>query len=380
MQTTHPAARALLAGTFGAMLLLATPAARSAPARASKASKASRREEGHACGVAFAKAQEREKAGQLRAARDLWAACARPSCIPFLRQECTTRYTQLDADIPSVVPVVTDEQGNARVDVEVSVDGEVLTSRLDGRALQVDPGMHEFVFKTDRGAVTQKIMIVQGNRNRPLAISLRSPDAPEASAASAAAAPPAAAPPAAAPAAAEKPAVVEAADVEPPAAPPARKPKAAPKKTVAITEDARAPSATPAETVTAAAPPPAADLGVPDDEPRPTASPLTYVLGTVGLAAMGTAGLMIYWGRKDNDLLVECSPACPPAAVDHIRHLYAAADVTIGVGVGALAGSDLVYVLTRPTPARPRPSHDEALLFDLQPAPSGAVATVSGRF
>ena len=83
-------------------------------------------------------------------------------------------YAQLESDIPSVVPLVSDENGEPRVDVQVTIDNELLTSRLDGRALPIDPGMHEFSFTAD-GAVlaTQRLMIVQGQRNRPIAITLQ---------------------------------------------------------------------------------------------------------------------------------------------------------------------------------------------------------------
>jgi hypothetical protein len=159
--------------------------------------------------------------------------------------------------------------------------------------------------------------------------------------------------------------------VEPKAAP-----KLAPRKALAVSDDTRAP------TPRAAAPEMvASDAGAPDDdEPRAGASPLTWVLGAAGVVAVGASALMIYWGRKDNDMLSQCAPGCPPGEVDHIRNMYRAADISLGVGVAGLAGSYLVYALTRPTPQKPRSSADEALRLDLQPTKSGAVAAVSGRF
>src|SRR5262245_12831447 len=68
------------------------------------------------CVAAFNVADASEKAGHLAEARQQWLKCARATCGSFLKQECTSRYTQLEADIPSVVPVVTDENGEPRVD------------------------------------------------------------------------------------------------------------------------------------------------------------------------------------------------------------------------------------------------------------------------
>jgi hypothetical protein len=75
--------------------------------------------------------------------------CAKATCGGLLKQQCTNLYMQLESDIPSVVPLVTDDAGAPRVDVQVTMDGEVLTSRLDGRSLRVDPGLHEFSFSAD---------------------------------------------------------------------------------------------------------------------------------------------------------------------------------------------------------------------------------------
>src|SRR5262249_49517833 len=82
------------------------------------------------------------------------------------------RFAQIQADIPSIVPVVTDETGATRDDVQVKMDGEILTSRLDGRALPVEPGNHDFSFEVGGLAVSQKILMMEGQRNRQIAISL----------------------------------------------------------------------------------------------------------------------------------------------------------------------------------------------------------------
>jgi hypothetical protein len=125
------------------------------------------------CVVNYRAAEERERSGHLREARDLLLACAKPSCEGFIRQVCAARVDRIDFDIPTILPVATDEKGTHLVDVQVTMDGELLTSRLDGQPLAVDPGVHEFSFRTDRASRVEKLFIAQGERNRPLPITLR---------------------------------------------------------------------------------------------------------------------------------------------------------------------------------------------------------------
>jgi hypothetical protein len=283
-----------------------------------------------ACTAAYKSAEEREQASHLVEARELWAACAKASCGSFLLQECTTRYTSLDGDIPSVVPLVTDQAGVVRLDVEVTADGAPLASHLDGRALLVDPGMHEFKFKLEKGVtVTQKILILQGQRNRQLSIVLSG-------------------------AGGKSRRVVNLAAVDKP------EPGAAP--TDVATE------------VTAAE----------EDAAKPPTPKLTYVLGATGALGLGGFALLTYWGRKDNDGLGQCKPDCPHATVQHIHNLYLLADISLGAGIVAIGAAYWAYVRSRSVESgqeQASRSHEEALLrFDLQPTRAGALAGVSGTF
>lgn len=109
----------------------------------------------------------------MRGARTLFLACSRPECGPFLQQECVARTSRLDDDIPTVVPIVTDETGEAVVDAQVSVDGVPLTSRVDGRALPVDPGPHLFAFSNDHGVfATRNLVVLRGEHNRRICASV----------------------------------------------------------------------------------------------------------------------------------------------------------------------------------------------------------------
>jgi hypothetical protein len=171
MHHTHLIGRVAGVGVFAAAILLATT-----HANGESRSKGKDREEAVTCSSNYQSGLDREQSGHLIEASELFLACAKESCGSLL-QECGSKHIQLTSEIPSVVPVVTDGRGHPAVEVEVKMDGEVLTSHLDGHALRVDPGAHEFAFSTANAGVfsTQKLMILQGQRNRQIAASLPSP-------------------------------------------------------------------------------------------------------------------------------------------------------------------------------------------------------------
>jgi hypothetical protein len=293
-----------LAGWVAAYLCCATPAT----------VHASPNKDGRTCVSAFKRAQESELAGQLRDARESWQVCATAGCGPAMRQSCVSKARQLDADIPSIVPLVNDERGAPRVDVEVRVDGELLASRLDGRALALDPGVHELSFRADGAlSVTQRVMVAQGQRNHPIWVSLKSSE-PE-------------------PRAASTPALLQSRDA-PHGVTPATRPIS---KVI-----------------------------------------LPYVLAGAGLAAIGGYAWLVHWGRQDNAKLARCSPACQPSSVEHIRTLYVAADISLGVAAAALVAATWLFVTSGRT--SDRPPHSADYVMQVQPTRSGAIASIAGSF
>jgi hypothetical protein len=262
-----------------------------------------------------------------------------------VRRKCAARYTQLDADIPSVIPIVTDESGSARSDVQVTMDGEVLASELDGRPLSVDPGLHAFEFATDGGVLaTRKVMIVQGERNRPITIEGGSPDKRGAKRSAAADVMPLAP--------GERNGEETPVRTEPS---PQRKMPIKEPAPVASTSDERPPR--------------------PDSNGSGSAAP--YLLGVVGVAGLGAYGAFTYWGKKDNQLLSQCSPNCSPSNLEHIRKLYLVADISLGVGVAALGAATFIALSSGSSKEKPS---EAAYVVDVSPTPSGAFATVSGSF
>src|SRR5438445_13598243 len=94
------------------------------------------------CVSAYKGARELARDGRFRQARESAEACTAAACSPGLRQKCAALSIQMEAQTPSVVPLVTDEAGEPRVDVRVTMDGELLTSHIDGSSMHVRPGLH----------------------------------------------------------------------------------------------------------------------------------------------------------------------------------------------------------------------------------------------
>jgi hypothetical protein len=83
----------------------------------------------------------------LRAERAQLLICAAPSCPKDVRKECLQRVEELNLAIPTVVFDVKDSTGADVRDVKVWMDDELLSERLNGSALVVDPGEHRFRFE-----------------------------------------------------------------------------------------------------------------------------------------------------------------------------------------------------------------------------------------
>jgi hypothetical protein len=316
--------------TLGITLLaLAAPRAGQGKTPAGKpASKDAR-----ACAAAYKDAQVLEHAGHLQRARAALVICARSTCGDFIRHACTVRHGQLDAEMPSIVPLASDAAGAPVVDVQVAMDGQPLTSRLDGRAIAVDPGLHEFTFRLPQGkVVTETLVIAQGQRNRALVI---------------------APPEAAAPRAPDREALPAAASVAP------------------------APAARPIARVTA---PPSEILTAAPALPSEHSLVAPVLFGLVGAAGLGGYGVLTFWGRRDNDRLGQCAPDCAPASVEHIRRLYLAADVSLGVGLVTLATTTWLALRPEPTRERAARSTFARTQLELRPTSSGAWAAIAGRF
>jgi hypothetical protein len=398
---------AVAAGLVVASSADGRPGRQPPPRETSAKSRSSSFPEDQACLSAFRGAEASEQAGHLRAAKERLFLCGQPLCPRAIRNQCAVRYTQIEADIPSVVLVVQDNSGTPQSDIQVAADGEPLASHLDGRALPMDPGLHRFTFsKSGEVIARQSVMIAQGQRNRLVAVSLKADDAPVTTAAVTARLPatravmvssvrPSSGKAESAGVDADD--AVESrlpssgsgrADLKKPSAPPAL-------SLASMDDDAgqprrprtrRAHPALAAEPATGASPSsPASQVSTPAgaavssvDDGGSRMKVLAVALGSVGVASTVAGLLLLTWGRDDNGRLAECSPFCSESAVSHVHNMYLGADIAFGVGVVALAGATWAAFRSR-APAKPQ-GIDVAYHLEIRPSTAGAVALMRRAF
>lgn len=160
-------------------LLLAAMAVMCVAGRAYAAGNAVDKE---ACIAAYEKAQVLRKNGKLVEAKEKLLVCAQATCPSIAQKDCATWLTEVSSSIPTVVVEATDANGHMTTAVRVLVDGDVLASSLEGTALPVNPGAHQFRFEvTDASgakAQEQSVLVLQGDRNRKISVTF-APEKPQ---------------------------------------------------------------------------------------------------------------------------------------------------------------------------------------------------------
>jgi hypothetical protein len=213
--------------------------------------------------------------------------------------------------------------------VEVRIDGEMLTSNLDGTAIIVDPGHHEFSFAKD-GVVfaTRNLAIEKGRRNQLVEVSF-----PTERHKSVALAP--------------TPAVEERAAAPKPKVQSVRSTQSMPTAQITDAVEESGPvDEEPAPRVVRKEKPRRASI---ETDPKTGAPWSAYALAGVGLLGVGGYGVFVLKARADNDgLAALCKPDCLPTSVHHVRNLYLAADISLGIGVAALLGSTYLFLRDNP--------------------------------
>ncbi|WP_437321676.1 hypothetical protein [Sorangium sp. So ce385] len=325
-----------------------------------------------ACAAAYERAQGLRRDGKLLAAREALIACSQPTCPAAAVADCGPWLAEVEKSLPTVVIAARDAHGRERLDVRVLVDGRPLAAALDGKALPVDPGPHTFRYEPASGpAVEERVLIREGEKNRPITVTLG------ASSAGAPASPPPPAAPTPASTAAPAPASTAAPAPASTAAPAPASTAAPTPASTAAPPAPRAPTSAP-PSAPAAPPAPAASPATPSGEPAvPGLVWASGALGAAGLAVFAVAGALSL--SAEADLRATCAPRCPGDDVRAIRVQHAVADVGLGVGVLALGAATWLY-LTRPAAARPPNAGVAAPGPALRPFVAGAAAGVEGAF
>jgi hypothetical protein len=119
-----------------------------------------------ACRHAYESAQLLRRNEELVAARAQLQICGAEACPAITRTDCVQWLAEVEGAIPSVVFEARTDMG-AAFDVSASVDGGVRAKELDGRPLEVDPGLHTFVFERKGSPpLEQKVILREGQKSQ----------------------------------------------------------------------------------------------------------------------------------------------------------------------------------------------------------------------
>jgi hypothetical protein len=148
--------RAALAAALGAALasLVSPPPALAAPDKTE-------------CIAAFDRGQRARTDEKLRQARSELLVCTQESCPAVLRADCAGVLEEVQKLLPTVVLAASD--GNQDLaDVRVTANGKAVTTHLDGKAIELDPGEYVFRFEWHGKTVDEKHTVREGEKGRVL--------------------------------------------------------------------------------------------------------------------------------------------------------------------------------------------------------------------
>lgn len=129
---------------------------------------ADRADEKQACASAAEEAEQLRIDARLVAARERLLRCSRPECPATVQRDCAQWMAEVAAAMPTVVMGARDARGQDVLSARVSVDGAIVAHGLDGKAVEVDPGVHRFRFEAAGVAVEQVVLTREGEKNRPI--------------------------------------------------------------------------------------------------------------------------------------------------------------------------------------------------------------------
>jgi hypothetical protein len=114
--------------------------------------------------------QKLRDSGAYRRARERFIACAADECPGEVRKGCVGWLGQLDKLIPTLV-FGAHAHGKEVADVRVAIDGEVVTEKIDGKPVALDPGEHHFRFeRSGETAIDETAVVLAGEKERLMSV------------------------------------------------------------------------------------------------------------------------------------------------------------------------------------------------------------------
>jgi len=134
-----------------------------------------------ACIDSSDRGQVAREAGRRIEARERFVACAKEGCPGPIRRDCSGWLADVEARIPTIALRARDGAGRDLVQVRVLDGASVVADRIDGRAIAVDPGVHDLRFEREGfPAMTIRLVVREGEKQRAVDVSWPAPAPPSA--------------------------------------------------------------------------------------------------------------------------------------------------------------------------------------------------------
>ena len=113
--------------------------------------------------------------GKLLESRDAFRKCSQNVCPAVVRRDCLAWSDELRSQIPTVTFRVTLD-GKTTTDAKVYLDGDFLEKAMDGRAVELNPGIYQLRFEHgDFPALEQELIASEGERYRVVTGAFQTP-------------------------------------------------------------------------------------------------------------------------------------------------------------------------------------------------------------
>ena len=124
-----------------------------------------------ACLDASSQAQNLRDTHKLIEAREKLRICAQQVCPGIVQKDCLAWLDQVEQSVPTVVISAKDGTGKDLFDVKVTADGQPLTTKLQGDAIPLTPGVRALHFEiADGTSVDQQVLVKEGVKNQSIAV------------------------------------------------------------------------------------------------------------------------------------------------------------------------------------------------------------------
>jgi hypothetical protein len=122
------------------------------------------------CVKASELAQSFRADGKYRLSREQLIVCSREACPGVVRKDCAQWLGEVEGSMPTIVISAKDATGDLAA-VKVTVDGTLLTEKLDGKPVLMDPGEHIFKFEVPNAPPKEdRVVIRAGEKNRNIEV------------------------------------------------------------------------------------------------------------------------------------------------------------------------------------------------------------------